>query len=398
MSKRCSCNIISCGHINLYLLLIPLGAFLTVSIELVLNESEKFNRRGKGQQQHPVLIVINYALGLCLSFICFIIYKVCNKRTKKSNVLVVDIIMIKSYITKKEKFLWILLVSVLDFIAKVVYCYNWNKSQDYLTFWATNIILMSLLSYCILKMKLYKHHYISIGTIAILGLTINFAGGYFSSDILKENYLGYIMYFLAESVFNILYVLYKFLMLKKFIKSYSILIFQGLIELILGIILLFLATKFFKSFENYKDYFQDLNGKEIAIFISLLIIHFLTYLTIFIIIDIFTPFHIFLLNMISKVILSFFDSKIWSFKAQVTVYLIFLIISIFMSLIFIEIIQLNFCGLSYMTKKSIEKRAKFDSIGTTLDIRIDDYEDDNEVIKITIQFQIKLVFLDILLN
>ena len=32
-----------------------------------------------------------------------------------------------------------------------------------------------------------------------------------------------------------------------------------------------------------------------------------------------------------------------------------------MILIFIEIIELNFCGLSYMTKKNIELRAKLDS-------------------------------------
>ena len=33
-----------------------------------------------------------------------------------------------------------------------------------------------------------------------------------------------------------------------------------------------------------------------------------------------------------------------------------------MVLVFIEIIQLNFCGLSYMTKKNIEQRAKLDSM------------------------------------
>ena len=33
-----------------------------------------------------------------------------------------------------------------------------------------------------------------------------------------------------------------------------------------------------------------------------------------------------------------------------------------MILVFIEIIQLNFCGLSYMTKKNIEERARIDSM------------------------------------
>ena len=49
-----------------------------------------------------------------------------------------------------------------------------------------------------------------------------------------------------------------------------------------------------------------------------------------------------------------------------------------MILIFIEIIQLNFCGLSTMTKKNIEERAKLDAI---LNDDNDDEEDKKEVNK-----------------
>ena len=48
-----------------------------------------------------------------------------------------------------------------------------------------------------------------------------------------------------------------------------------------------------------------------------------------------------------------------------------------MVLVFIEIIQLNFCGLLTMTKKNIEERAKLDSI---LSNENDD-EDSNKNIK-----------------
>ena len=47
-----------------------------------------------------------------------------------------------------------------------------------------------------------------------------------------------------------------------------------------------------------------------------------------------------------------------------------MVIAIFMSLVFIEIIQLNFCGLSTMTKKNIEERAKLDAV-------LNDDEDNN---------------------
>ena len=48
-----------------------------------------------------------------------------------------------------------------------------------------------------------------------------------------------------------------------------------------------------------------------------------------------------------------------------------------MILVFIEIIQLNFCGLSTMTKKNIEERARLDSMVND-DIDIDEEEVTNE--------------------
>ena len=52
-----------------------------------------------------------------------------------------------------------------------------------------------------------------------------------------------------------------------------------------------------------------------------------------------------------------------------------------MSLIYIEIIQLNICGLSYMTKKSIEERARIDSMLNDENDNEGDIEGDNNVEK-----------------
>ena len=56
-----------------------------------------------------------------------------------------------------------------------------------------------------------------------------------------------------------------------------------------------------------------------------------------------------------------------------------------MSLIFIEIIQLNFCGLSTMTKKNIEERAKLDAIlnddNDDLEDNIEDNKEGNDKVK-----------------
>ena len=368
MSKKCRCNIISFGHINLYILLIILGAIFKTLKEILI-ASTNLNSKGP-EKQHPVIITINYALGLCLSFILFIIYKIYNKENKKTNNLLLDkmIHSLNKEITKKEKFLWILYGSIFDFFANLLYAYEWIKDKDYLCVWPTNLFIMSLFSYLFLKMKLYRHHYLSIIIITIFSIVYNGLAHNFESEKLKKNYKGHIIYFSSESIFNMLYVLYKFFMIKKFIKSYEILSFQGLIEFILGIIILAITTICYPKLDDFNTYREKINesGLEKAMFCLLIFINFLTFLTIFIILDIFTPFHILLLNILSdilyEIIIFIRDVKKKDIETKIAgiIYCILIIISIFMVLVFIEIIQLNFCGLSRMTKKNIEERAKLD--------------------------------------
>jgi hypothetical protein len=220
---------------------------------------------------------------------------------------------------------------------------------------------MSLFSFLILKTKLYKHHYLCIIIIVIFGIVHNFISGHFGKEEMKKNYKGHLIYLLSESIFNVLYVLYKFFMIKKSIKSYGILSFQGLLEIIMGVIMLAITSKCCPELDNFETYFSNIEGREIAIFCTLIVINFITFLTIFIIIDMFTPFHIFLLNIISEIITGFFAQ---TYKAEIytkVLYYIFITIVIFIVLVFIEIIQLNFWGLSRMTKKNIEERARFDT-------------------------------------
>ena len=220
--------------------------------------------------------------------------------------------------------------------------------------------MQSLFSYWLLKIKLYRHHYLSIIFITIIGLTYNFCSGFFTLDKIKKNYKGYINYFVAESIYNILYVLYKFFMIKKFIKSYEILFFQGLIEVVIGIITLIITTIIYETFDSFNEYINDLDGAEIGIFIGLMFTNFITYLIYYIIIDIFTPFHIFLLNILSQILIF---SCTGGLESETYIIVLFWILSatrIFMVLVFIEIIQLNFCGLSTMTKMNIEERASKD--------------------------------------
>ena len=50
MSNKCGCNIIGFGHINLYMLLIPLGAFFSAAKDIIVTRSEKL---GKDDPKEP---------------------------------------------------------------------------------------------------------------------------------------------------------------------------------------------------------------------------------------------------------------------------------------------------------------------------------------------------------
>ena len=365
MVKKCKCNIISFGHLNLYILLIPLGAVFSTVEEIIISKSKKLSHLDINKEQHPVILAINKAFGLCLSFIFFIIYKICNKKNKNTNVFLLEKMLNKIILNKNvsniEKFLWILLGAVLDFSANILYSYCSIETDDYLTFWSTNIILMSLFSFLFLNMKLYKHHYLSIIFIMIIGIIYNWISGNFNADKLIKNYKSYIISFISESIFNILYVLYEYFMFKKFINLYAMLFCQGLIELILGIITLIITTNYYPEFDSYYTYIKDLDSLEIGLFFALIIAYFLEALTIYIIIYIFTPFHIFLVNVLSNFLCFFIIGEL-KYELPITITCsIFLIFYFFFILLFVEIIQLNFCGLSTMTKKNIEERALMES-------------------------------------
>ena len=61
---------------NKLIFLVFLGALSYVSLTFVERESKFFDE----ENYHPIIYTITYCLGLCLSFIFLIIYKIKNKR------------------------------------------------------------------------------------------------------------------------------------------------------------------------------------------------------------------------------------------------------------------------------------------------------------------------------
>ena len=395
MSRKC--NKISFGKINRYILLIVLGAILRPLLSFLKGQSQFFYN---GRNEHPIVYNMTYSLGLCLNFILLIILKIRNKSAKKMyiekenekekfnekstiKVLLLENDDQKSFTmntydkvhtiqTKQKnikKYFWILLISFIDYIAYTFFCLFRINVDNYLNTWGVTIGFMSLFSYKILQIKLFRHHYLCIIIIIIEGISYNIIAHKFYKENITEYYPYYLSFLLTEILFSLVNVLDKYLIYKKYIKAYEILFFQGIIEFILGLITLIVTTKI-DEVDNFFDFIRDLDGKEIGLFISFIVLHFLVYTIIITIVDIFSPFHVFLMNILKEFILSFFMDRRNESSIKLTILtLVCIIICLIMILIFIEIIELNFCGLSFMTKKNIELRANLDANVLTKDFK-----------------------------
>ena len=338
----CKSKIISLGKTNKFLFLILVGSILLTSLTIVENFTKFFALENK----HPVIYSMTYSIGLSLSFILVIIYKIRSKRKNKGinlllnaqNELTSFSVAYPSHIISfKEKFLWILLTSGINYFAYIFFCIYWFNYDTYLNLWGITLPVMSVFSQFILKIKLYKHHYLAIFIVVIFGFSYNFVADKFSEDNIK-NYDSYLVEFMTECLISLMNVMYKYLMNKKYIVSYEILFI-----------------------DNFMDFIEQIDTKESILLIVLILIQFLLYLIEIIIIDMFSPFHIILINIIRDYILFFanFDKVSLFVSIYIT---ICICVCIFMILVFTEILELNFFGLSKMTKKNIEKRAQIDVI------------------------------------
>ena len=278
------CKEISFGKTNIFFSLILVGAILLTSLTYVESLSKFF----ADKNYHPVIYSMTYSLGLCLSFSFLIIYKIRNKSVK-DNILphnkdyqnsrtFTGVSSTKTHMTFKEKFLWILLTSVINYFAYIFFCIYWMNETNFLNCWGITIIFMSLFSNLILKIKLYRHHYLSIIVVVLLGFSYNIVMDKFSKENIKKNYDCYLVQFMTECLISLMNVMYKYLVETKYIISYEILLIEGLIEFVLGIITLIITTNA-GIVDNFWDFIDEVDTHEVTLLIIITLIQFLLYTT-----------------------------------------------------------------------------------------------------------------------
>ena len=141
-------------------------------------------------------------------------------------------------------------------------------------------------------------------------------------------------------------------MLIKYINPYEIMFFQGLFESIFSIIFLAITTKF-GFIDNFFHFIDNIDNKEIGIIVAWIVAYFIYMLIFYKTIEIFNQFYLYFSILISEYIVFFIEIsnyEVW----QIIVSVFLMVICSFMILVFVEIIELNFCGISDMIKKNIE--------------------------------------------
>ena len=126
--------------------------------------------------------------------------------------------------------------------------------------------------------------------------------------------------------------------------------------------------------DNFFEYFENYNINDFILCILVIIVDFIYNASIMVTCDYFTPFHILITSIIKEF---YYYIKINENIILNIIGIFALILISFMFLVFVEIIELNACNISYNTKKNIERRSQLESSYNKRHLR-----DSNEEIKV----------------
>ena len=219
-------------------------------------------------------------------------------------------------------------------------------------YWIWDILFTTILSHLMLKFKLYKHHYLCIIMIILIGVIIDLIYENIQNDF-SNNILSVLFKFLREVCICLFDVISKYVMDTKYCSVYELSFFTGVFDFILiGIFAIF--DYYFFELDDLGQYFNNLNGIETIKLLAFMISQLGIDLCCFITEKNYTPCHIFIIYVFGQLV--YYIN--FSLKSLI-IFICFFLILIF-SLIFNEIIELNFYGLSDNIKRNIINRGELE--------------------------------------
>ena len=290
---------------------------------------------------------------------------------------------------KRNKYSLILLTSILNVLARgyelFYFLFVDLYRLDFLkTIWAVSIDILSriLFSYFILKIKIYKHHIISIIIVSI-GFLIN---GYFGMNGLgsKSDWLYLLFQIISKILFALEDTISKILLTNKFLLAHYLMFLRGFFSFII-ILFLFLVlyltsaidTNYYIQIKEHDDF-----GIEALRKIILVIFSFFKMFCIYRIIYIFSPQYVGFCNIILcaiEIIKYLIDNKDINDGIHFTFDIISLIFIFLGTLIFNEMIIINAFGLNENTKVGKIKKEALDNVQLKTSIISNEHENGDEM-------------------
>ena len=228
------------------------------------------------------------------------------------------------------------------------------------------MILLTVASIILLKYKYFIHHIISMAGFILFG---NFSdlllGSY--SEIIKFGAVPIIIQIFGI-ISDVVYYYYQKYMMEKLFYPYWTISFTAGIGLALFatailIYVLVLKEKANPFIVDPKRFYSYFNGNDIGLKVGKIILLYILSVvnTILNILNIyyFSPNYILISFQFSK----FVDVLINESNSKKYFTIIFFVIQLFFLMIYLEILELNFCNLNQNTKKSIDFRSTIDSSG-----------------------------------
>ena len=274
-----------------------------------------------------------------------------------------------------KEIIYLFFISLLKLILDILfmlYHYILRTNDNSITiinyYFQFELILLFLLNKILNKDQYYRHHHLAIIFLVFGGLLYFIYEFYDNTiDIFFLHLLCHLIYSFIKA-FIILYI--GGLMKYKFITPYKACYIFGLINFviitIIFIISLFIPCDYIlcKVEYNNKNYFGNIftlfTIEELFIFLISIMKTALLLMN-YIIMNLFTVFHSFLIVHYAILICNLFFYIIWK-KFVIIIYLsINIIVTTFFLLLFLEIIEINICNISYYYKKNIIEREIEDS-------------------------------------
>jgi hypothetical protein len=272
-------------------------------------------------------------------------------------------------IIREISFYNLLVLGFIDFLQSFCFFYSGYFSDYPLYFWSSNIFFLCFFTKHLLSSKIYRHHLFSLAIFFCLDV-INIIFVLLDEKIKCQKII-FIFLLISSVCFSFELVFEKKLMDVHFFSIYKLCFIIGIttffFNLIVTIIMTILSNHLEKKSEyifNFLDYFNKMS-ENIYMEITMILIYMLLTgfhnIFQFLTIKHLSPSH----TLITQIMLSFFCSimnMLFTEMKTITCFisLVFHSICIIVLLIFLEVIELKFCGIDKDTKHNINKRAELE--------------------------------------